>query len=351
MPNADIEAPLPAISVIVPVYNVERYLPACLDSLLAQSFDDFEILIIDDGSTDDSATLIARYAEDHPTRIRALSKPNGGLGDARNFGMERARGEYLSFVDSDDTIEPTMLEELHAAAQSSGAELVLCGIRSFVDQTFEPYLPEPDMSVFGNSLAEEPRLLYRVDASACDKLYSRDLFMRTGIRFPVGLAFEDLPTVYSLLPAANRVVKVDRPLYNYRQHREGSISSAYGDRYLELVEGFRRLVAHYRGEGLFERNEDALLRLHLTHLIAGRYPDLLFRADDRARVGFIREAFGALDDAFPKWRGSEVCRDLWPTRALRFVSTHLVALKWYARLPERAYLGILRRLGAFDPLR
>ncbi|MCG2807203.1 MAG: glycosyltransferase [Coriobacteriia bacterium] len=341
----------PAISVIVPVYNVERYLPACLDSLLVQSFDYFEILIIDDGSTDDSAALLARYAEDHPTRIRTFSKPNGGLGDARNFGIDRARGEYLSFVDSDDTVEPTMLQELHACAQNSDSELVLCGIRSFADRTFEPYLPEPDMSVFGNSFAEEPRLLYRVDASACDKLYSRDLFVRTGIRFPVGLAFEDLPTVYSLLPAANRVEKVDRPLYNYRQHREGSISSAYGDRYLELVEGFRRLVAHYKGEGLFERNADALLRLHLTHLIAGRYPDLFLRADDRARSGFIREVFGVLDGAFPGWRTSRVCRDLWPSPTLRFVSTHGAALGWYARLPERAYLGILRRLGAFDPLR
>jgi len=342
----------PAISVIVPAYNVERYLRECLDSLLAQTFRDFEVVLVDDGSTDGSPAIIAAYARQHPDRIRPFSKPNGGLGDARNFGIERARGAYLAFVDADDAIAPTMLGSLHALAVAQGADLVICGIQQFTDADGpSPYLPEPDMSVFGHSLAEEPRLLFRVDASACDKLYSRGLFERSGIRFPVGIAFEDVPTTYRLLAFANRVEKVDEPLYLYRRQRVDSISSAYGGRYLDLVEVFRMLNGWYRESGLVESNRDALLRLNLTHLIAGRYTDLLLYADVRTRGVFLRSAFALLESEFPGWRHSVVVRDLWANPLLRVVSVHRVSIALAAYLPRRVYLGLLGRFGAFDPLR
>jgi len=342
----------PAVSVIVPAYNVERYLPECLDSLLAQTFADFEILVIDDGSTDGSPTIIARYAQEQPDRIRVFSKPNGGLGDARNFGIDRAYGAYLAFVDADDVVEPTMLADLHGLAIAQGADLVICGIRQFTDADGpSPYLPEPDMSVFGASLAEEPRLLFRVDASACDKLYARELFERSGVRFPVGMAFEDVPATYRLLPFANRVEKIDEPLYLYRRQRVDSISSEYGARYLDLVEAFRMLNGWYRESGLYESNRDALLRLNLTHLIAGRYTDLLLYADARARGVFLRSAFALLESEFPGWRHSGVVRELWANPLLRVVSVHRALIAVTARLPRRVYLRLLGSFGAFDPLR
>jgi len=346
-------AAAPAVSVIVPVYNVERYLPECLDSLLAQSFDDFEVVVVDDGSTDASPALIERYATAHPDRIRSFRKLNGGLGDARNFGIEHARGEYLAFVDADDTIATEFLERLVRRARERDAELVLCGMWNFTDGSPDDgtFYPEPDMSVFGRSLAEEPRLLYRVDASACNKLYARSLFDRTGIRFPVGLAFEDVPTTYRLLPAATRVEKVDEPLYRYRHRRPESITFEYRANFLDLVEGFRILDDHYASAQIFERNRDALLRLHLTHLVAGRYPDFFLRADANPRRTFVAEAFAFLDERFGAWRGSAVCRDLWPHAVLRAISTRPALLNAFCRLPDRAYLGLLRRMGAFDPLR
>ena len=343
---------VPAISVIVPVYNVEGYLPACLDSLLAQTFDDFEIIVVDDGSTDSSAAIAERFAAAGPERIRVLHKPNGGLSDARNFGMDRSTGAYLSFVDADDLVMPDMLARLHETAVACDADLVLCGIENFLDgEENGVHYPEPDMSAFGHSLAEEPRLLYRVDASACDKLYSRGLFQRSGVRFPEGLGFEDVPTTYRLLPFASRIEKVNAPLYRYRRHRPGSISSDYGDRYLDLMVGFGLIDDEYREMGVFEANRDGLLRLHLTHLVAGRYPDLYLRADPAVRRRFISEGFALLDERFPGWRGSSACRALWHNPALRFISTHATALAAFCSLPTRVYLGSLTRLGAFDASR
>ncbi len=350
--RSPITGPSPAISVIVPVYNIERYLPACLDSLLAQTHRDFEIVVVDDGSDDGSAAIIHRYAERHPELIRPLSKPNGGLSDARNHGIDHARAAYLAFVDGDDLVAPTMLERLYACAQRSGADLVVCGIENFVDGEQQgAHYPEPDMSVFGHALAEEPRLLYRVDASACNKLYARELFERSGIRFPLGLAFEDVPTTYRLLPYAEMVAKVDEPLYRYRHARAESISGRYDHGYLDLIEGFRLVNVAYRDAGLFEVNRGPLLRLQLTHLVAGRYPDLFAHAESSSRRAFIAAAFDLLGEWFPGWVHAEECRSLWPNPILRAVSTHAILLGAFCRLPPDTYLRALRRLGSFDATR
>lgn len=341
----------PAVSVIVPVHNVAAVLEPCLDSLLKQTLRDLEILVVDDGSTDESGRIADAYAARYPDRLRVLHKTNGGLGDARNHGIAHARGEYLAFVDGDDLVAPAMLETMLTRARESGAELVVCGIRNIIGAELGPYYPEPDMSVFGRSLAQEPRLMYRVDASACDKLYARDLFERTGVRFPVGMAFEDVPTVYRLLPHANRVEKIDEPLYLYRRERVGSITGVQGARYLDLVAGFRILDRALAQDGFFEANREGLLRLHLTHLIAGRYPDFFAAASASDRSAFARSTYELLDARFPGWRHDAVCRELWPNMALRALSTHRRLLLAFARMPRRVYLGFLARTGAFDPLR
>lgn len=341
---------IPAISVIVPVYNVERYLPACLDSLLVQTHSDFEIILVNDGSNDGSSEIIEDYVAENPERIRSFAKPNGGLADARNYGIDRANGHYLAFVDGDDMVTPDMLARTYERALSCEADLVVCGIENFSDgESGGTYYPEPDMTVFGHSLAQDPRLLYRVDASACNKLYASDLFVRSGVRFPVGLRFEDLPTVYRLLPFANVVEKVDAPLYRYRRDRSDSISGGYDARYLDLIQGLRLVDDAYAGMGIFDVNEDSLLRLHLTHLVAGRYPDLFLRADGGAERSFIAASFTLLDDVFPGWRAAGVVDELWSNPVLRFVSTHRWALTALCALPSRIYLGLLDRMGAFDP--
>jgi len=341
----------PSVTVVVPIYNIADELPACLDSLLAQTFTDFEVELVDDGSTDGSEKVARAFAGAHAERFRYHRKSNGGLGDARNFGIGIARGECIAFVDGDDLVAPSYLERLHSLVRS-GADVAVCGIRSFDDADgLAPYYPEPDMSVFGRSLAEEPRLLYRVDASACNKLFTLDLFNRTGIRFPVGVPFEDLPVVYGLLIHARRVDKVDEPLYLYRQGRGTSITGRHDERFLGLVEALDSLDATYEREGLSEAHQQALLRLNLTHLIAGRFPDLLRFAARGVRRRYLVEAFRVLDARFPGWRGAEVVRAIWPGELLRAVATRKHVLDTFCFLPDRLYMAVLRRGGGFDPNR
>ena len=122
----------PQISVIIPVFNVEKFLPQCLDSVTEQNFADIEIICIDDGSTDKSPEILSRYADRDP-RIRIISRTNGGLSAARNAGLKIARGKYIFFIDSDDWIEPNTLEKLFATAESTGADLTCVHFRAFAE--------------------------------------------------------------------------------------------------------------------------------------------------------------------------------------------------------------------------
>lgn len=124
------------VSIIVPVYNVENYLAKCLDSLISQSLPDIEILVVNDGSKDRSGLIIEEYAAKFPEKIKAFTKENGGLSDARNFGLDKAQGEYIGFVDSDDYVTETMFEEMLQLAEKHQAKMVICNIQK-VDQNGE----------------------------------------------------------------------------------------------------------------------------------------------------------------------------------------------------------------------
>lgn len=204
------------ISVIVPVYNVEPYLRKCLDSILAQTYQDLEILIIDDGSTDGSGKICDEYKQDE--RVRVFHTENHGLSAARNLGLDNATGDWIGFVDSDDWIEPDMYEVLLRKAEETGADVVECGVylESQNKVTIERHIQEV--------LVEDPlqglirgEILNRV----WDKIWKRELF--SSIKFPEGRINEDIATTYKVLENAYLVLVIDNTEYHYCQ-RCGSLS-------------------------------------------------------------------------------------------------------------------------------
>ena len=219
--------PNPLISVIVPVYNVAAWLPRCVDSVLTQTYQNLEILLIDDGSTDASGEICDAYAEKDP-RIRVIHKKNGGLSSARNAGLDVSNGQYLGFVDSDDWIEPEMYAEMLALMERNEAQLVCAGRYDVDGDTGKKTIglcPKRQECNTGEELAGRLFLWDHCDSSACDKLYRRELF--DGIRYPEGKTCEDVPVTYRLALKAHRAVLCDKPLYNYF-HRSGSISKGTG---------------------------------------------------------------------------------------------------------------------------
>ena len=217
----------PLISVIVPVYNVAPYLTRCLDSIVMQTWQNLEIILVDDGSRDDSGGICDRYAA-RDARIRVIHKENGGLSSARNAGLDIAAGEYVGFVDSDDWIEPDTYTAMLELMEKYNAQLVCAGRYDVDGGTGEKRVglcPSREECVSAEALVGRIFLWDHCDSSACDKLYRRELFQ--GIRYPEGRVCEDVPVTYRVALRAQRTVLCDRPLYNY-YHRSGSISKGAG---------------------------------------------------------------------------------------------------------------------------
>lgn len=223
----------PKVSVIIPVYNVERYLNKCVESVLNQTFQDFEIILVDDGSTDKSGEICDSYASD---KVKVIHKINGGLSDARNVGTKQAKGEFITWVDSDDTIHPYFLEILVSMSKVDDAKLCLGELLSHEeDEIVEAAKPEVKVEVFSGIEALEKMLRGKLHStSACGFIVSSELAKK--FLFPVGKYHEDdFTTIYFYLNSPV-VVYTNSQLYFYLQ-RNGSIThKPFGKADLEELE-------------------------------------------------------------------------------------------------------------------
>lgn len=254
-------------SVVIPVYNVKDYLPKCIDSVLAQDFADCEILLVDDGSTDgESGAICDRYAAAHPEQIRVIHKPNGGLGDARNVGLEAAQGDYLVFIDSDDYIGSGMLTTLAAAIDRFHSDVIDFGFAVDTDGRITKQLVDDLPHDRAFTLSEQPRLLL-TQPNAWSRCWKRSLFLDTGIRYPSRVWYEDIRTTTKLFAAAKSICAVADVFYYYVV-REGSITrNPNVKRNAEILDAFDDLLGWYRSNGLFEQYYNELSRLTVDHVL------------------------------------------------------------------------------------
>ena len=210
------------LSIIVPVYNVKDFLSACLNSLVNQTLDDYEIILIDDGSTDGSAEIISEYKNKYPELIQALRVENGGQGRARNFGIEMARGEYLGFIDSDDWIAENMYEKMYNKAKAENADIVICDFLEKFSDGRENYL----------CAALQEQLLASA-GSACNKIFRSSII--ENVRFPHGLWYEDFYFSAIMLLKSRRTVFISEALYFYRRGQESTMHNNNSRKNLDII--------------------------------------------------------------------------------------------------------------------
>ena len=258
----------PMISIIVPVYKVEDYLPKCVESLRNQTYSNLEIILVDDGSPDSCGVLCDRYARED-ARIRVIHKENGGLSSARNAGIDIAQGEYLGFVDSDDWVEPETYEKMLFLALETQVKLVCAGRYDYSEATGErkPGLCPPRREVIsGEELVRRIFRWQNIDSAAWDKLYHRSLFRE--IRYPNGKIVEDVPTTYRIALDAGSAAMLNEPVYNYR-HRSGSITtSRISEKNFHFPEHTEKVYAHILRDYPALRQEAAYLRVQsLIHAV------------------------------------------------------------------------------------
>lgn len=254
----------PLISIIVPVYKVEQYLARCVDSLLNQTYQNLEVILVDDGSPDGSGAICDAYAARDP-RVRVIHKENGGLSSARNAGIDVARGDYLGFVDSDDWVELQTYEWLLDMALQENVKLVCAGRYDFSSWTGKKTIglcPSRREVISGEELAKRIFRWDNVDSAAGDKLYHRSLFRE--LRYPLGVVSEDLPVTYRAALEAGTVGLLDRPVYYYF-HRDGSITTAgFTPKALQPSDNTRKILDYVK-QAYPQLMEEATA-FHVNHL-------------------------------------------------------------------------------------
>lgn len=237
------------LSIIVPVYNAEKYLEKCLDSLVSQTIDDYELILINDGSTDNSQQIINDYVNQYPELIRTKTVENGGQGRARNIGIDMARGDYLGFVDSDDWVDTSMYQRLYTAAAESGAELTICDMVLVYPDGREEYR--------ANSQFSEPM---SIPTGPCDKLFRRDAV--GDIRFPEGLWYEVADFVIKIVLGCKKIARVSEGLYFYRCGQLSTMNNKNARKNLDMISIMEDLKAYMLPRG-FRAEFEELLLCHL----------------------------------------------------------------------------------------
>lgn len=215
------------LSVIVPVYNVDIYLKRCVDSILEQTFEEFEVILVDDGSLDNSSEICNKYSESDK-RVKVIHKKNGGLSSARNAGLNIAKGKYIAFIDSDDYVSKDMFKTMINLALSNNYDIVSCGFRRFYESRCNESVCKgaiykySNIEALDNYLLEYDNVNRKIDTVVWNKIYKRELF--NDITFPEGKIYEDGYVTYKLLYKASNIAHIDDELYYYFQ-RQDSISN------------------------------------------------------------------------------------------------------------------------------
>lgn len=257
-----------AISIVIPVYNIEKYLKECLDSLVNQTFKDFEVICVNDGSKDRSLDILNEYAK-KDSRFIVVTQENGGSGSARNNGLSRARGKYVQFLDGDDYFESELLEKLYNLAEKHEAHIAVCSSRKVDDEgniteTRNPNSPLNLAKVLLNKVfnyQDFPEDIFSlIGTIPWNKLYLRQMLLDNNLKFPALTGPDDLCFVHMANVCAEKIVVIDDELINYRYNRPGSVQTYRANHTLDIVRAFLFIKDFLKEKGLYDFLEKAYFK-------------------------------------------------------------------------------------------
>lgn len=246
------------ISIVLPIYNVEKYLKKCIETILNQTYDNIEILLVDDGSTDHSGEICDEF-EKKDKRIKVIHKTNGGLSDARNTGLKHAKGKYISFIDSDDYVSEKYVEELYTLLKTNNAQIAVCNFQRVKEDGQVVSTEDIQSETLSSKEALEKlndRKFYPTSIVAWNKLYDIKLF--DDILYPLGKLHEDEYTTYKLYYKAKKVVITSNVLYYYRTVQTSIMNRTFNKNRLDIIEALEERMEFFK-----EKNEKKLYELSL----------------------------------------------------------------------------------------
>ena len=281
------------VSVIVPVYNVEDYIEKCLDSLVNQTLSDLEIIVVNDGSPDNSEKIIKKYEKKYKN-IKYVVKENGGLSDARNFGLKYAKGEYIAFLDSDDYVTHDMYQMMYIKAKSEDFDMVVCDINYlYPDKTLRV------SSGIKDDTEDIKKTYLTIQPAAWNKIFRRDLFDHK-VLFKKGVWFEDVEFIYRLLPYVKKIGVIHEPFNQYVQ-REGSITSTVNPKIYDYIHNMNGVVDYYKKHKLYDEYKKELEYAYVRYIYATFIRSIVKYDYNEYKKG-VNEAIKNVKEHFPHYR-------------------------------------------------
>lgn len=284
------------VSVIVPVYNVERYIRKCLESLVNQTLYDMEIIVVNDGSTDLSKNIIEEYTSQY-SNVKYYKKENGGLSDARNYGMKYATGEYIAFLDADDYIDAKTYEIMYEKAQKENSDIVECN--------FYWVYGKRKKKDIGEKYDGKTEMMEKARVVAWNKLYRRELIENLQIEFPKGLQYEDVEFFYKLVPYIEKVSFVKEPLIYYIQRKE-SLSNFQNEKTRDIFTVLENVILFYKSKNLYEKYKEELEYTYTRLLLCSSFKRITKIKKESTRIELLNETWVKLNTMFPNWKENQI---------------------------------------------
>ena len=288
---------MPKVSIIVPIYNVEKYLEKCLESLVNQTLKEIQIILVNDGSKDNSGKIAKEYQKRYSEKLIYLEKEKGGLSDARNFGIPYATGEYIAFLDSDDYVELSLYEEMYNIAKKEESDMVECD--------FYWEYPEKSKHDIGQIYDGKKEMLEKVRVVAWNKLIKREVLEKAQIYFPKGYRYEDVEFTYKLIPYLGKVSFLKKP-YVYYMQREGSISNSQNERTKEIFDVLEHVIEFYKEKELYNEYKIQLEYIYTRYLLCSSLLRMVKIKDKKIRKELLSKTWTNLNTKFPNWKKNEI---------------------------------------------
>ena len=290
---------MPKVSIIVPFYNVERYIEKCLETLVNQTLEDIEIILVNDGSKDKSIEIVNKFLEKYPEKLVYFEKENGGLSDARNYAIPYAKGEYIAFLDSDDYVEKDMYEKMYQLANEENSDMVECD--------FYWEYPEKTKIDTGAIYNGKKEMLEKVRVVAWNKLIKREILEKAKIEFPKGYRYEDVEFTYKLIPFLEKVSFLKKPCIHYIQ-RENSISNSQNERTKEIFDVLDHVISYYKEKGIYDEYKDQIEYVYARYLLCSSLLRMVKIEDKKIREELLNKTWINLNEKFPNWKKNKILR-------------------------------------------
>lgn len=312
-----------SVSVIVPFYNVENYIEKCLNTLVHQTLEDIEIILVNDGSQDRSMVVVKKFLEQYPDKITYLEKENGGLSDARNYALPYAKGEYIAFLDSDDYVEKTMYKDMYELAKKEDSDMVECN--------FYWEYPDKKKEDVGVAYNGKKEMLEKVRVVAWNKLIKKEVLEKSKVTFPKGYRYEDVEFTYKLIPYLDKVSFLKKPCVHYIQ-REGSISNNQNERNKEIFDVLEHVIDFYKENDLYDEYKDELEYIYIRYAFCSSLLRTVKIKDEFVQRKLLDLTWEKVNTTFPEWKKNPVLKSKKDLKSIYLKTINKFTFEMYSTL-------------------